>query len=94
MEVVAAQTKTIVDKINGWSNVVSAYEPVWAIGTGKVATLAQAQEVHAALGGWLSSNVSAEELAAQSDVDGILVGGASLKPEFIDIIKAATVKSA
>ncbi|KAJ3686740.1 hypothetical protein LUZ61_015904 [Rhynchospora tenuis] len=113
MEVVAAQTKAIAEKISDWSNVVIAYEPVWAIGTGKVATPAQAQEVHADLRGWLSSNVSAEvaestrilyggsvnganckELAAQPDVDGFLVGGASLKPEFIDIIKAATVKSA
>ncbi|CAD6232698.1 unnamed protein product [Miscanthus lutarioriparius] len=113
MEVVAAQTKAIAEKINDWSNVVIAYEPVWAIGTGKVATPAQAQEVHASLRDWLKTNVSPEvaestriiyggsvtaanckELAAQPDVDGFLVGGASLKPEFIDIINAATVKSA
>ncbi|KAL5991921.1 hypothetical protein ACLOJK_012833 [Asimina triloba] len=94
-----------------WANVVLAYEPVWAIGTGKVATPAQAQEVHFELRKWLKDNVSAEvaektriiyggsvnggnckELAAQPDVDGFLVGGASLKPEFVDIIKAATVK--
>ncbi|XVF68769.1 hypothetical protein PTKIN_Ptkin11bG0027900 [Pterospermum kingtungense] len=111
MDVVAAQTKAIADKITNWDNVVLAYEPVWAIGTGKVATPAQAQEVHCDLRKWLHVNVSAEvaastriiyggsvnggnckELAAQSDVDGFLVGGASLKPEFIDIIKAATVK--
>jgi len=86
---------------------------VWAIGTGKVATPAQAQEVHANLRDWLKTNVSPEvaentriiyggsvtgasanELAAQPDVDGFLVGGASLKPEFIDIINAASVKSA
>nr|CAB3472207.1 unnamed protein product [Digitaria exilis] len=113
MEVVAAQTKAIAEKINDWSNVVIAYEPVWAIGTGKVASPDQAQEVHASLRDWLKTNVSPEvadstriiyggsvtaanckELAAKPDVDGFLVGGASLKPEFIDIINAATVKSA
>ncbi|KAJ0084873.1 hypothetical protein Patl1_30927 [Pistacia atlantica] len=45
MAVVAAQTKAIADKVSNWDNVVLAYEPVWAIGTGKVATPAQAQEV-------------------------------------------------
>ena len=86
---------------------VVAYEPVWAIGTGKVASPAQAQEVHAKLRSWLHSNVSpavaasarilyggsvtganAKELAGQADIDGFLVGGASLKPEFIDIINS------
>lgn len=43
-----------------WDNIVVAYEPVWAIGTGKVATPQQAQEVHAALRDWLKNNVSAE----------------------------------
>ncbi|CAL9782867.1 unnamed protein product [Musa acuminata subsp. burmannicoides] len=112
MDVVAAQTKAIAERISDWTNVVVAYEPVWAIGTGKVATPAQAQEVHLELRKWLQTNVSAEvaastriiyggsvsganckELAAQPDVDGFLVGGASLKPEFVDIINAATVKS-
>ncbi|KAG1371705.1 triosephosphate isomerase, cytosolic [Cocos nucifera] len=112
MDVVAAQTKAIADRISDWTNVVVAYEPVWAIGTGKVATPAQAQEVHFALRKWLQTNVSAQvaestriiyggsvnganckELAAQPDVDGFLVGGASLKAEFLDIIKSATVKS-
>ncbi|XP_065879950.1 triosephosphate isomerase, cytosolic [Euphorbia lathyris] len=111
MEVVSAQTKAIAEKVSNWDNVVLAYEPVWAIGTGKVATPAQAQEVHCGLRKWLQDNVSAEvatstriiyggsvnganakELAGQPDLDGFLVGGASLKPEFIDIIKAATVK--
>ncbi|AQK99487.1 triose phosphate isomerase5 [Zea mays] len=112
MDVVAAQTKAIAEKISDWTNIVLAYEPVWAIGTGKVATPAQAQEVHDGLRKWLHSNVSpavaeltriiyggsvnganCKELAAQPDVDGFLVGGASLKPEFVDIIKSATVKS-
>ncbi|KAL6580090.1 Triosephosphate isomerase, cytosolic [Orobanche minor] len=111
VNVVAAQTKAIAERISEWTNVVLAYEPVWAIGTGKVATPAQAQEVHFELRKWLQINVSpqvsastriiyggsvnggnCEELAAQPDVDGFLVGGASLKLEFIDIIKSAAVK--
>ncbi|PSR93106.1 Triosephosphate isomerase [Actinidia chinensis var. chinensis] len=111
MEVVAAQTKAIAERISNWADVVLAYEPVWAIGTGKVATPAQAQEVHFELRKWLQANTSPEvaattriiyggsvsganckELATQPDVDGFLVGGASLKPEFIDIIKSAETK--
>ncbi len=89
--------------------VVIAYEPVWAIGTGKVATPAQAQEVHKDLrkiladrynksvagavriqyGGSVKAS-NAAELLAQADVDGALVGGASLKAEeFIGIAAAA-----
>ncbi|KAL4953997.1 Triosephosphate isomerase [Aspergillus filifer] len=90
-----------------WKKVVIAYEPVWAIGTGKVATTEQAQEVHAAIRKWLGDAISAEaadntriiyggsvseknckELAKENDVDGFLVGGASLKPAFVDIINA------
>lgn len=106
-DVVTAQLSAYAKNIKDWSKVVVAYEPVWAIGTGKVATPAQAQEVHAKLRAWLASNVSsaaaestriiyggsvtagnAKELAALPDVDGFLVGGASLKPEFVDIINA------
>ncbi|XP_050384779.1 triosephosphate isomerase, cytosolic [Argentina anserina] len=113
MEVVAAQTKAIAEKVKDWTNIVLAYEPVWAIGTGKVASPAQAQEVHCELRKWLHANTSPEvaattriiyggsvnganskELAGQPDLDGFLVGGASLKPEFIDIINAAVVKIA
>nr|AHA84226.1 triose-phosphate isomerase [Phaseolus vulgaris] len=109
--VVAEQTKAIAAKVSNWDNVVLAYEPVWAIGTGKVATPALAQEVHVDLRKWVHDNVSAEvaasvgiiyggsvnggnckELAGQADVDGFLVGGASLKAEFVDIINSATVK--
>ncbi|THG12959.1 hypothetical protein TEA_014582 [Camellia sinensis var. sinensis] len=98
-------------KVSNWANVVLAYEPVWAIGTGKVASPAQAQEVHAELRKWLQANTSpkvaattriiyggsvsganCKELEAKPDVDGFLVGGASLKPEFIDITKAVEVK--
>ena len=90
-----------------WSKIVVAYEPVWAIGTGKVATPEQAQEVHLYLRKWFAENVSAEiskavriiyggsvnakncaTLIEQIDVDGFLVGGASLKPEFKDIVDA------
>ena len=88
-----------------WASIVIAYEPVWAIGTGKVATPEQADEVHRGLRAWLSSNVSREvgdstrilyggsvsaknctSLAELPDIDGFLVGGASLKPDFLQII--------
>lgn len=107
MEVVSRQIKAIADKVADWNNVVIAYEPVWAIGTGVTATPEQAQEVHRMLRGWLQDNVSGEvssktriiyggsvnaknckELAKNEDVDGFLVGGASLKPEFVQIINA------
>ncbi|KAL1763843.1 triosephosphate isomerase [Sigmodon hispidus] len=106
-KVVFEQTKVITDNVKDWNKVVLAYEPVWAIGTGKTATLQQAQEVHEKLRGWLKSNVSdavaqsiriiyggsvtgatCKTLASQPDVDCFLVGGASLKPEFVDIIDA------
>lgn len=95
-----------------WPKIVVAYEPVWAIGTGKVATPAQAQEVHAAVRAWFASEVgqsaanatriiyggsvnggNCRELAGQADIDGFLVGGASLKPEFVDIVNSAVVKA-
>ena len=50
-----------------WDNVVVAYEPVWAIGTGKVATPQQAQEVHVAVRDWLRKNVS-EEVASKTRI--------------------------
>ncbi|KAI5850358.1 Triosephosphate isomerase [Morchella snyderi] len=108
IEVVTRQLAAVAEQVKDWSKIVIAYEPVWAIGTGKVATTAQAQEVHAAIRSWLKEKVSAEasdatrilyggsvtdknskELATQPDVDGFLVGGASLKPAFIDIINSA-----
>ena len=89
--------------------VVVAYEPVWAIGTGKVATTAQAQEVHAFIRGLLTKLFTepvaqkvrilyggsmkpsnAPELLAQKDIDGGLIGGASLETRsFLDLVKAA-----
>jgi len=108
-EVVFRQMKAIADNVptDAWGRVVVAYEPVWAIGTGVVATPEQAQEIHEKLRAWLKDNVSADvaasleilyggsvngknckDLASRPDIDGFLVGGASLKPEFADIINA------
>ncbi|KAE8075680.1 hypothetical protein FH972_014374 [Carpinus fangiana] len=63
VEIVAAQTKAIAERVSNWANVVLAYEPVWAIGTGKVASPAQAQEVHFELRKWLQANTSPEVAA-------------------------------
>jgi glyceraldehyde 3-phosphate dehydrogenase len=109
ISVLTEQLKAIADELKGdWDKVVVAYEPVWAIGTGEVATPQQAQEAHVALRSWLRTNVSAKvadsvriiyggsvsaknskELAGLPDVDGFLVGGASLKPEFVDIVNSS-----
>lgn len=105
--VVSRQLAALKSQIQDWSRIVIAYEPIWAIGTGKVATIEQAQEVHAAIRSWLKKEVSdkvAEEtrilyggsvnekncgdLSKQPDIDGFLVGGASLKPAFVDIINS------
>merc|ERR1712137_167603 len=107
MDVVIRQLSAAVSGINNWDNVVIAYEPVWAIGTGKTASPEQAQEVHEKIRAWISEKVSAEvaanvriiyggsvkkancaDLASQTDIDGFLVGGASLIPEFVDIINS------
>ncbi len=91
-----------------FSHIVIAYEPVWAIGTGKTATSAQAQEMHAFIRGVLAEKYgkevadntsilyggscnakNADELFANPDVDGGLIGGASLKADdFLAIINA------
>jgi triosephosphate isomerase len=107
IDVVTAQLNAVADRTKDWSKVVIAYEPVWAIGTGKVATTEQAQEVHLSIRKWLSSTISqaasdttriiyggsvseknCSDLAKQPDIDGFLVGGASLKPAFVDIINS------
>jgi triosephosphate isomerase len=94
------------------SEIVVAYEPVWAIGTGKTATPGQAQEVHALLrkqlaaatahaervqilyGGSMNA-ANAATLLAQPDIDGGLIGGASLKPsDFLQIVAAANESGA
>ncbi len=91
------------------ATLVIAYEPVWAIGTGKVATTEQAQEVHAFIRGLLvklfgdaiaqkvrilyggsMKPANAPELLAQKDIDGGLIGGASLEARsFVDLVNAA-----
>lgn len=112
----AGQTEAVVKRqlaavihLNGHciSEVVVAYEPVWAIGTGRTASPEQAQAVHAVLRAQLSAASehadrirllyggsmnagNAAQLLAQPDIDGGLVGGASLKaPDFLQIIAAA-----
>ena len=92
------------------ADLVIAYEPVWAIGTGRTATPEQAQAVHADLRQWLTDRYNADvaqqiriqyggsvkpsnaaELLSQPDIDGALVGGASLEAgSFLDIIAAGT----
>ena len=66
----------------GWDNIVIAYEPVWAIGTGKVATPQQAQEVHAAVRDWLKNNVSAE-VASKTRV---IYGGSLVYNNFVLLV--------
>ena len=100
------------------STVILAYEPVWAIGTGKVATPAQAEEAHAFIRKWIKNRFDQDtaskiriqyggsvkpdniaELMREEDIDGALVGGASLEAQsFTDIVKntcaaLATAKS-
>src|SRR5262249_19514207 len=89
-------------------NVVIAYEPVWAIGTGLTATPEQAEEAHAEIRAWLADRFdpataarvvvqyggsvtaqNAQELLACPNIDGALVGGCSLKPDFLEIVAAA-----
>lgn len=107
MDVCIGQLKAVKDVIplDHWKNVVIAYEPVWAIGTGVTATPAQAQETHLNIRSWLKDNLNQDiasttriiyggsansknckDLFSMEDIDGFLVGGASLKPEFVDII--------
>lgn len=112
MKVLDRQVKESLGSVNSSgdaSKLVIAYEPVWAIGTGKVATVEQAQEAHAFIRSLLVSLFSkdvaaglrilyggsvkpenASQLLAQSDINGALVGGASLKAnDFVPIIKSA-----
>jgi triosephosphate isomerase len=107
--VLKTQLDACKDSVKDWCKVVIAYEPVWAIGTGKVATPEQAQETQAYVRSWLKDNISNDvakstriiyggsvtetncgDLIKKEDVDGFLVGGASLKPGFADIIKTVS----
>jgi triosephosphate isomerase len=97
--VVRLQVESLSDAVGAHENLVIAYEPVWAIGTGKTATPEQAQEAHALIKSLLDVPVlyggsvkpdNAEELLSQPDVDGALVGGASLDVDsFTAICKTA-----
>lgn len=109
LEIIASQLKNGIFHLNAdqFAEVVLAYEPVWAIGTGLTATPEQAQEVHAfirqeiakqydtatadnctILYGGSCNPKNASELFAQPDIDGGLIGGASLKSrDFVDIVK-------
>lgn len=109
-EVVDVQVKAVIDAVGvaALSNAVIAYEPVWAIGTGKTATPEIAQSVHAHIRSFIASfdaavadkvqivyggsmnAANAADLLAQADIDGGLIGGASLKvADFSTIIEAA-----
>lgn len=109
-QVVETQLKAVIDRcgIASFAKAVVAYEPVWAIGTGKTATPEIAQAVHAHIRGYLAgfdadvaakvqilyggsvTGASAANLFGQPDIDGGLVGGASLKPDdFAQIIAGA-----
>lgn len=108
-EVVQRQLSAVIDKagIEAVCSAVIAYEPVWAIGTGKVATADEAQQVISGLrsrlgefggqtrllyGGSVSA-ANARELFQQRDIDGALVGGASLiATDFIEICKLAELR--
>ena len=109
-KVVARQIQAIIDKegVAALADGVIAYEPVWAIGTGKTASPEQAQAVHAFIRGMIAEQDAgvaealriqyggsmnagnAAELLAQPDIDGGLIGGASLKADdFLTICRAA-----
>jgi len=107
-DLLKTQLDSIFKSVSDWNKIVIAYEPIWAIGTGKTATPEIAQEVCAFIRNHIKENVSetvassvriqyggsvnaknAASLISQPDIDGFLVGGASLKPDFGDIINAA-----
>jgi triosephosphate isomerase len=115
LKVIQAQTERALEGVSREmaASVVVAYEPVWAIGTGKVATAEQAQEVHGFIRGLLvklqgeaaaqrvrilyggsMKPANAAELLTQKDIDGGLIGGASLEARsFVELVRAAAAAS-
>ncbi len=97
-EIVRKSVLASLDGITEWDKIVIAYEPVWAIGTGKTATSEYAEEMCGFIRSITSENVliqyggsvkpeNVEELLGQPNVDGALVGGASVQPEsFIKLL--------
>ncbi len=97
-EVVKQQISACINNVDT-RNIVIAYEPVWAIGTGKTATIDYAQEMCAFIRSFVTEETliqyggsvtpaTINELLSQKDIDGALVGGASLEPKsFVDLIK-------
>lgn len=107
LKICARQLDAVSKIITDWTNIVVAYEPVWAIGTGLAATPQDAQDTHKGIRDHLATTIGADqaekvrilyggsvngknagEFKDKPDVDGFLVGGASLKPEFVDIIRS------
>merc|ERR1712072_23810 len=103
------QLEPVLSKVTDWDTFVIAYEPVWAIGTGLVATPEQAQETQANIRAFVKEKMgdeiaekvriqyggsaspdNIEGLAKNPDIDGFLVGGASLKPAFTKMIEHLT----
>jgi triosephosphate isomerase len=115
LKVVQTQTEKALEGVSRSRrpSLIIAYEPVWAIGTGKVATTEQAQEVHGFIRGLLTKlygeacpqkvrilyggsmkPANAPSSSAQKDIDGGLIGGASLESRsFVELVKAASAAS-
>ena len=110
LDIISTQLSNTIFKlgVDSFKNIIIAYEPIWAIGTGKTASSLQAQEMHAYIRSLISNNFdknisdnisvihggsckpsNAKEIFAQDDIDGGLIGGASLNSsDFISLIKS------
>ena len=107
LKVVTGQLEAALGKRDGKARVTIAYEPVWAIGTGRNATPQDAAQVHGAIRGWLKDHAvtaapfvilyggsvnlkNTAELLAEHELDGVLVGGASLNPrDWAQLVRTA-----